>query len=212
MFFDKKAKKVEKLLVEDFDQIDEILSKLQIMMKDYINRDKHFKDESFHVHEMETKADKIRRKICQEVYEGAFLPVYRESYLRFIEMVDKIANQAEAIGDFVTLTRPDIPEFLNESIFSILEKTSACFQPLKEMLISFLNGKGDLPVNAKTLRQVEQEIDTIQFHCTREVFKTDLEKIEKFHLKNLIDGISKISNHIEDASDYLMIVASKLKF
>jgi len=209
MFFDKKAREVEKLMLEHSEQTGKTLLELQIMIKDYCQKDKHFKQESYEIHLEEHEADKIRRKIGKMLYEGAFLPIYREDYFKLVEMVDKIANQCEAIGDFVTLTRPCIPEFLESEFHSLIVKTIAIHEELKVMLKCFLDGDKNLMKSAVKIREFEQDIDKQQFYMTRTLFKSDFEKIEKLHTKSLIDGISKVSNLIEDVSDQFEIIAAK---
>jgi uncharacterized protein len=209
MFFDKKAKEVEKSIIEHADQVGKTILELQVMMKDYCQKDKHFKQESYEIHLDEHEADKIRRRIGIMLYEGAFLPIYREDYFKLVEMVDKIANQSEAIGDFTTLTRPQIPDFIEPEIHSLIELTIAIFEELKIMIKCFLDGDKTLMKSAVKIRELEQAIDKQQFYMTRTLFKSNLEKIEKLHTKDLIDGISKISNLVEDVADQFEIIAAK---
>ena len=209
MFFDKKAREVETMMTAQFEQIEHILVKLEAMIQDYINHDKLFKKESFEVHTGEHDADKIRRDIGAKLYQGAFLPVYREDYYRIVEMADNIADKAEAIADFITLTRPLVPDFAKERMVQLVSKNVATFALVRQLLAEFLNGDEHLMETAQAIQNAESEIDSDQFYLTRSIFKSSLEKIEKIHTKNLIDQICKVSDLAEDLSDQFEIIAAK---
>ncbi len=210
MFFDKKAKEVEKLIVKMFDQIETVLADLEETVRDYIDHKKEFKDDSYSVHKAEHKADKIRREIGRKLYDGAFLPIYREDYFELIEISDKIANQGEAVADYITLTRPIIPEYLENDIKKIISVTRDGFALLKEMLHDFLDEKEKMYEIAKKIRHMESDVDALQFYSTKLLFKrADLEKADIIMTRDFIDGISKISNWIEDVSDRFEIIAAK---
>ncbi len=211
MFFDKKARVVEEMMFKLFDQIEIVLEEMRNMLHDYLHNNKKFKQESFQVHRLEHKADKLRRKIGQMLSSGAFLPIYREDYFRLIESVDNIANQAEHLCDYVTLTRPEIPEFAEAAIVEMIQLTVENYIPLKEMLLNFISGKREISELAKSVRLMESKIDELQFHATRDIFKSSIEKLDKFHLKSFIDQICIISNLIEDVSDQVEIIAAKHK-
>jgi predicted phosphate transport protein (TIGR00153 family) len=209
MLFDKKAKEVEALIREQFNQIGEVLQKMREAVSDYIVADKQFKQESFEVHKTEHQADKLCRKIGRMLYEGAFLPIYREDYYRIINMGDDVADQAEIITDFITLTRPLIPEFIVKDIKQLMDLNLDCFQHLIKLQDQFLTGKKDLLQSARDIRHLESDIDTLQFYTTRRLFKSNLDKMEKLHTKDLIDRICMISDLVEDISDEFEIVAAK---
>ncbi len=209
MFFDKRAKEVEELLYRQIDQVEKVLIEMEVMLLSYFRDDKQFKAESFEIHQREHKADKIRRKIGYKLYCGAFLPIYREDYYHLVDMIDDIADQAEVIGDFVTLTRPPVPDELKEDFQRLISKNLATFLPLKTMLNAFITGDEELHPLAKEVRHQERDADTLQFYLTRQVFKSNMEKIDKFHLKLLIDKISDVSDLIEDVSDRLEIIGAK---
>ncbi len=202
MFIDKKAREVEKLLLEQFDMVGETLQEIDAVVREYCKQDKAFKRDSFEVHKMEHKADKVRRRIGKMLSAGAFLPIYREHYFRLIRMMDEIANQAERIGDFITLTRPLIPDFLESDFHNLMDMSLETYELLRKTLNDFLTGNNELEENARSIRHQESDIDTLQFHMTRLLFKSDLDKIEKLHTKDLIDKIAAISDYVEDVSDH----------
>lgn len=212
MFFDKKAREVETLILAHCTAVKKALLELQLMISEYSHHDKAFKKESYKVHLLEHEADEIRREIGLKLFQGAFLPIYREDYFKLVEMVDKVANRCEAIGDYVTLTRPIVPEAFNNNVQELMVKTVEVYGELEKMLACFLEGSSDLPTCAAHIRDIEQKIDTDQFHLERALFKSDLEKIEKLITKDFIDGISKLSNQVEDVADQMEVIAAKNRF
>lgn len=208
MFLDKRAKEVEKLMLEQFDQVDRTLREVSLVIREYCQNDKSFKKNSFEVHQMEHKADKVRRRIGVMLSAGAYLPVYREHYFKLVRLIDEIANQAEVVGDFITLTRPLIPDFLEEKFCELIDMNLETFDLLKHALVAFLEGEKEQSETTRAIRHRESDVDTLQFHMTRILFKSNLDKIEKLHTKELIDKISNISDFVEDVSDHFEILAA----
>ncbi|MBN1551169.1 TIGR00153 family protein [bacterium] len=209
MLFDKKARKVEKLMRDQFERIGNVLEELILLLEHYCANCKDFKRESLEVHKMEHKADKIRREIGRMLYNGAFLPVYREDYFYLVELVDEIANKAEDIGDFVTLTRPPIPSFAIDGFLKIARKNIKSFELLQEMLDRFLSGDTDIVDTGVRIQELESSIDKMQFDLIRSIFKSSMDKYDKMHAKQFIDEVCAISDLVEDVSDQFEIVAAK---
>ena len=70
-----------------------------------VEGEKEFKDVAYKIHKTESEADTVRRKIELMLYQGAFLPIYREDYIVLLELIDKVANMAESASDFILLAK-----------------------------------------------------------------------------------------------------------
>lgn len=211
MFSDKKAREVEELMLRHLDEVGVTLVETHKMVRDYLVADKIFKQESYHVHKMEQQADSTRREIGQKLYEGAFLPVYRTDYYDIVDRVDRIANAAELFCDFIVLTRPLLPAFLVEPFSHLLVVNDAVYKALKDFFLAFINGDESVLELKKLVEQHEKEIDGIQFKATRVIFKSELPKIEKFHLKWVLDKFCKMSDLMEDLTDRIEVLAAKIR-
>jgi len=212
MFGDKRARKVESLIEEHFSVIAEVLEELEKMVKDYLDNTGNFEDESYDIHLKEHAADEIRRRIERTLFEGAFVPVYREDYMELAERVDKVANRAEAVGDFITLTHPDIPAFLHDSLLEIAQLSRKAFDSLKKALECLREDISTLRPVIEEVGKYESEVDKIIWKSTRKLFDSDLDLAHKLHLRQLITALGTITNVIEDTGDRLSVMAVKWRF
>ncbi len=209
MFRDKKAEEAEKLVTKHFGLVKKVLDEFQKMVHDYVTLDKGFKDEAYQVHKLEHKADTVRRHIAMKLYEGAFMPIYREDYILLAEVVDEVANLTESASDFIVLTRPIIPEFLQEDFLKMVDATTDSYAPLLAALEMFKKDLSKLMEVTKKVGDKEQAVDELVWELTKKLFKSRLDKAEKLHLQQLFERIALISNIVEDAADRLEIMAVK---
>lgn len=211
MFGGKKTKELHDLIENHFEIIEKVLNEFRKMLGDYLALDKQFKEEAYQIHKMEHDADQVRHQVERKLYEGALLPIYRQDYLMLAETADKIANRAEAVGDFIVLTRPPVPEELKEEIVKLVDDTIDAFEPLKRVLDLHISDQEGVLEAANIVAERERVVDKSLWYLTKKVFKSDMQKADKLHLKQLLDLIGSISNIMEDAADQFEIMAVKRK-
>ena len=85
-----------------------------------------------------------------------------------------------------------LPAFLVEPFSHLLVVNDAVYKALKDFFQAFINGDESVLELKKLVEQHEKEIDGIQFKATRVIFKSELPKIEKFHLKWVLDKFCKM--------------------
>lgn len=136
------------------------------------------------------------------------MPALRGDYSRTIEAIDKIANTCEAVAQFLLLTRPQLDKKVQEGLLQIMDTTVLCFKPLMEMFK--LLGKGAEVVKmAHLVEEGEQDVDDLYAGIVSRLFKSDHDLAYKLHVKMVLDRAAAISNRIEDASDCLLVMATK---
>ncbi len=178
------------------------------MIDEYLDWDRHFKEQSKKVHKMESEADRLRREIERAMFEGAFLPAYRADYIGLLEALDKVANKAEEIGDNLFLMRPDIPEEIRSDFAEIARLTQLAYQPIPDAIERALDGETDFVELDAFVEGKEGEVDAIQFHVTRKVFKElEVDLAQSMLLKFTIDALCSVSDRIENVVDALTLVA-----
>jgi hypothetical protein len=212
MFFShSREQEVETLIQEHFVTVQETLQEFHKMFDDYLEHNKLFKEEAYRIHELEHNADVIRHTIEAKLYEGAFLPIYREDYVELVEEVDKVANQAESSSDFIVLTRPQIPDFMIPGLLEIVDATCEMYTPFLNVLTTFNTDMSKVYAATTMVKDLEQQVDKMEWDLIKSVFKSDLDLARKLHLKQLVETISQISNIIEDAADRFEIMVLKRK-
>jgi predicted phosphate transport protein (TIGR00153 family) len=186
------------------------VSEFRRMIHEYIDWDKHFKEQSRKVHDMEHEADIVRRKIERAMFEGAFLPAYREDYISLLEVLDRVANKAEDAADTLYLMRPDIPEAIRPVFKEIADITVEAFAPIPEGIRKLLAGESDISALEELVEGREQAIDKLQFDAIRTLFKDlNMAKADALLLKIMIDQICDVSDKIENVTDAMAIIAIK---
>lgn len=201
--------KLEKKVIENIKLHLKILCSATECFKNAITTSN--KESTFCVADLEREADSIRRQIISTIHEGAFLPFIRPNICKFVEMVDEAFDILEdAAVEF---------RYLNNQIYTVIEneciKISKINSEICELLlIAFesLLTKGDLKEKALAIRIYEKQVDDLKFDI--------MEKLREIDIKNFWDGkiisdfvdyLTKLSDLIEDASDYLYIIEVSLR-
>ena len=210
IFGDKKTKKVHALILEYCEVVGRAVAEYEHLVKDYIDWDKHFKQVSKEVRKAESKADDLCKQIEIAMLDGAMLPAYREDYIGLLDMLDKVANKTEDVALTVRLVRPDIPEPIRPVFIDIARITVEQWAPVPGMVAGLLEGRSGLVNEADFLDEKEGEIDKIQRHTTRIIFRDlDVELAHKMLIKQLLDRVCHVSDCIENVGDRISLIAIK---
>ncbi|MDI1471221.1 MAG: TIGR00153 family protein [Thermodesulfovibrio sp.] len=169
------------------------------------------KESTFCVAQLEREADTIRREIITTIHQGAFLPFIRPNICRFIEIVDEAFDTLEdAAFEF---------RYVNNELFKIIEPECSRIAKINSEMCEILSlafealiDKGDLKEKNLAIRICEKQIDDLKFDI--------IEKLRKIEIQNFWDGkiisdfvdyLTRLSDLLEDASDYLYIIEISLK-
>lgn len=168
-------------------------------------------DEMYCVADLEREADSIRREIISMIYEGAFLPYLRSNICRFVEIVEEAFDLLKEAASEFEYIREGLERDIEEDCIKIADKN---LQMCDLLLIAFdtLFGQDDLREKTLAIRIYEKQVDEIKFDLIRKLTEKEVKNF--WHGKMLSDFISyltRISNVIEDASDYLLIINVSLK-
>ncbi len=201
--FDRKEKEVAKLFLDHFDRVSEALQHLRELIVSYLHHNNNFKESSLLVHQSENAADKVKQAIEAKLYAGAFLPINRGDYIMLAEFMDRIANQAETTANLIILTRPEIPEFLNEDLIELLDKGISAFDAFKVALNSMDKDVDVVREAIMRITTLETEADKIEWETIKMLFKSDLDLCRKLHIRELVEDIAIISDLAEDTGERL---------
>ncbi len=201
--------KKEQQVIDDIKKHIQILcSASECFIKALSERDR---EQMYCVPELEREADSIRREIISKIYEGAFLPYLRSNICRFVEIVEEAFDLLkEAAHEFQYMDRT-LDADVEEECIKIAGKNLKMSELL---LMSFesLFGGDDLREKALAIRIYEKQVDEIKHDLTNKLSKKEVKSF--WHgkmLSDFVDYLSRISNVIEDASDYLVIINVSLR-
>lgn len=156
------------------------------------------------VPEMEREADVIRREIIATIYDGAFLPYLRPDLCKFVTMADEVFDLLqETANHFLSVRLPDV--LCGECVRVALLNWRMC-ELLGITYGTMLEG-GDLKEKTLGLRIYEKKVDDIKFGLMRDMMALPVSDFWQGHLlAEFIDGLTRISDRIEDASDQLEVI------
>ncbi len=211
MIFGRKESRVKETISQHLEEVQSCLRVFKDMMDAYLDGNE-FEELSYQVHEREHDADKIRREIEREIYEGAFLPLFREDYITLVELIDKVANRAETVSDIVAQQHPHIPEEMRPGLKKMTATVLECFDPLVGIIEAFDSDWEEASRLAREVEELEQTVDQHEWNMIKELFeREDMELAEKLLARDLIHFTASISDRMEDASDRIDIMLVKRK-
>jgi len=158
---------------------------------------------------MESEADKVRRDAELLLYQGAYLPTFREDLLSLLELVDTIADDAERGVDFIRIENPEIPPTGVEKLKIIVEKNHEAFISFKEAYDVLYKRRSDVLSYTHKVQEAEKEVDALQDELMKVIFQSELSLAHKIQLRDLILTIGFISDSSENASDRVALMAVK---
>jgi predicted phosphate transport protein (TIGR00153 family) len=169
------------------------------------------KNQMYCVPDLEREGDSVRREIISAVYEGAFLPFIRPNICRFVEIVDEAFDILEDATSEFEYLGPKLDENIEEDCIKIADiNLNMCDM----LLIAFetLFDKGDLREKTLAIRIYEKQVDEIKFDLLSKLRKKEVKDFwEGRALSDFISYLTRISDAIEDASDYLHIINLSLR-
>ncbi len=158
-------------------------------------------------HKKESKADDVRREIEEVLYRKALLPESRRDILQMVELTDHIANRCESILNQLETQRVMLPEFLHGDIKEEIRISVKCVDALVAAAKGVLGSMAPKKVQelVAAIDAYESECDTLERKMIRAIFKSELELAEKLLLKEIVLQVGGITDHCENAADFLMI-------
>jgi predicted phosphate transport protein (TIGR00153 family) len=160
----------------------------------------------------EHQADILRSKMVKELSEGVFLPPDREDLMHFVRTLDKIADWTNGAARILGFIEHKIPEPILKNISTATELIFTSISKLREAIQTL--SKNDFQ---KTLSDCE-EVDRLE-HDADDQKKTLIESIIHAKLEptslllcyQLAEYLEGVTDKIEDAADFIKVVAIKSK-
>ena len=209
--------KQEKIILEDAEKHVEVTYQTVEWFKKailaYIAGDDAGKKEAIEkVRECERKADDLRSKMVDELSEGLLVPPGREDLLHFVRSLDKIAdwtNGAARILDFIKIKLP-------QSILSEMSKATdilfTSISKLKDGIEALM--RNDLKKAIADCHEAdacESQADDQKRAMIESIIREKLDAPTLLLSYQLAEYIEGITDKIEDAADFIKVLAIKSK-
>jgi len=171
-------------------------------------------ERSYCVENLEREADVLKREIIATIYEGAFLPYVRPSLCTFIEITEKAFEALEICAFEYRYLNKNIYQNIKEDCLKVAKINVEMCQILIKAFEA-LREKDNLRERNLAIRICEKKIDEIKLEITEKLRKCDTCEIINFwegkNISEFVESLVRISDIIEDASDYLYILDLSLK-
>jgi predicted phosphate transport protein (TIGR00153 family) len=208
--FWRKHKEIEALVLEHLGHVDATLQAFSRSLDAYLRQgDVETADRyALETHQAEGRADDARRRIETQLLSGSLLPTSRRDILEIIEQVDRLANAAEEILDYLLLQRVEVPDEIMPQITEIGVQSNNAFDEVKKAVTSLFQNVDQALEHTKLIEQLEGEVDHLERRATKRLFALDIELARKLQISGFIQRLVRLSDRAEDLSDLIELVVA----
>ncbi len=210
--FWRKQKEIETLVLEHLGEVDATLQAFACSANAYLRDGNIETAETYalETHRAEGRADDVRRRIEMQLLSGSLLPTSRRDILQVIEQVDRLANAAEEILDYLLLQRVEVPDEILPEIAEIAEQSNVAFVEVKGAVTCLFRNVNEALKHTKRIEHLEGEVDHLERVATKRLFELDIELARKLQISGFIQRLVRLSDRAEDLSDLIeLIVAAR---
>ena len=203
----KKTKKLELKMDEFLDTISASGIIFQEGVKQYLNKKlEQFEKHVTEIRELESRADRLRHAIEQQLYTETLIPESRGDVLALLETTDNVINQVKGTLLEFSVEMPNIPEIFHEELLNL---TGHVVMAVDEMR-AFLNDPKAVRNYTHKVYHYDREADRAAERLKRSIFSNNqLRLSEKIHLRYFALHIDTIADRSEDVADRLGIYTIK---
>ncbi len=182
-------------------------------VKSYINGDISAKSVAIaKVRESEHQADLLRSKMISELSEGLLLPPDREDLMHFVRTLDKIADWTNGAARILGFIEQRLPDIVLKNVSSATELIVTAISKLQEAIGALT--KNDLKkalADCETVDRLEHEADDQKKTLIESIIHAKLEPTNLLLSYQLAEYLEGVTDKIEDAADFIKVVAIKSK-
>lgn len=168
----------------------------------------------------ESEADRLKRKLRQNLPRSLFLPVPRGDLLELITIQDKVANVSKDIGVLVTSRQMRFPQSMEPSLMELTEASLrtvglclTAIQELDELLEVGFTGQ-----EVKRVEKMLKELDRSEAQCDKKAAKVreqlfklepELPPVDVMFFYRILALLSKLADVAEGVGDRLQIIIAR---
>jgi predicted phosphate transport protein (TIGR00153 family) len=169
------------------------------------------KDQMLCIPDLEREGDSVRREIISNIYEGAFLPFLRSNICRFVEIVDEAFDVLEDAALEFDYLKLELDKEIEDNCVKIADINLKMCEMLS-IAFEALFHKEDLREKNLAIRIYEKKVDEIKFDLIKKLRRKEIKDFwEGKIISDFISYLSRVSDVIEDSSDYLYILNVSLR-
>jgi len=183
---------------------------IEILLKE---KDRDRAHDIFHTVDLiEEEADSLRREILTDISKGELHPSVRTDLSHLIKRLDDVANCATGVARRIATIPIDFwdqssPETL-DLISKMMKVTVQCGEYLDKIVIDLLGERKNVKEYNNQINRLEHEVDVLNIKLRESLQHTNytINTFTIFTVGNTMDIIEAISDAMEVAADYIMLL------
>ena len=205
------SKDLERQIDEFVNTVSEVGLILKRAIRHYLSNGSgnNFDEMVEQVSSMESKADKIKKKVETALYEDTLIPDARSDVLRLLEHLDEIIGLIQGNCYRFSIQKPAFPKDFHNDLINLTDVVIDSAESLCISVRSFFRDIKTVRDNAHKVTFYEKESDKQTSELQRKIFKSDLTLDQKMHLRYFVEKIDQIADQAEDIADELQIYSIK---
>jgi predicted phosphate transport protein (TIGR00153 family) len=164
------------------------------------------------VRESEHQADMLRSKMVSQLSESLLMPPDREDLMHSVKSLDRIADWTNGAARILGFIEQKLPDNVLKNIAVSTELNIASISKLREGLQALT--KNDLKkalLECEDVARIEHEADDQKKTLIESLIHAKLEPVTFFLCYQLAEYLEGVTDKIEDAADFVKVVAIKSK-
>jgi predicted phosphate transport protein (TIGR00153 family) len=166
---------------------------------------------------LERDADKLRRKIQQNISRGELDPSIRQNLSHLVKRMDDVANCCTGVARRIATVPVKFWEQSSEETISLISQimttTVECGELLDKIVLDLVEDRKNVREIAGQINQYEHKIDLLNIQLRKSLQEThyDVNFFTIFTVGNIFDILEAISDSIEGVADYIMVLLTSEK-
>jgi predicted phosphate transport protein (TIGR00153 family) len=186
-----------------------IVADLEMAMSTSIRKDETEKQRCIkRVTSGEKEADRLRRKVMDDVSKGELSPIDRADLMELVKRVDMVADWSrESTRVLTAISMEQVPTALKDVFMEMIRNVKDCAISLQKCVNKMMTKPEEALQAADTVERKEEEVDGIHEKARILLGKEDLPTAGVAILvSQLFEAIEMIADSCEDACDQVRVI------
>jgi predicted phosphate transport protein (TIGR00153 family) len=156
----------------------------------------------------EKEADRLRRKVMDEVSKGDLAPIDREDIMHLVKRVDMIADWCrESTRILIAIPMEHVPKSIKEVAIEMIQNVKECAASVQKCVNKMMTKAEEALQAADYVEREEEKVDGIHEKARKLLGKEDISRAGVAVLvSQLFEAIEMIADSCEDACDQVRVI------
>jgi len=172
------------------------------------NQQKEMQRHAERVASNEKEADRLRRKVMDEISRGELSPTDREDLMNLVKRVDMVADWSrESTRVLAAVPMNQVPKTLQKASIAMLERVKECTISLQRCINKIMTKPEEALKAADNVERLEEQVDDLHENALILLGKEEIQKAGTAVLiSQLFEAIEMIADSCEDACDQVRVI------